>query len=103
MLRVYPVTPAQRKRFLALLPSLQAELPGVRVVETSLPTEVTLWRARTTRTTGCGAAVDRHRDTGIALQLVAYPVEQGDAKSIQVVSRSSIQIPRSSPTPKVVA
>ncbi len=86
LLRVYPVTPAQRKRFLALLPSLQAELPGVRVVETSLPTEVTLW-ARPAQHERLAAVLQSiaDRDTGIALQLVAYPVEQGDVKSIQTV------------------
>ena len=85
-LRVYPVTPAQRKRFLALLPSLQAELPGVRLVETSLPTELTLW-ARPAQHERLATVLQSiaDRDTATALQLVAYPVEQGDVKSIQTV------------------
>ena len=85
-LQVYAVTPSQRKRFLAILPSLQNELPGIRLVETSLPTELTIW-ARPAQHERLNEVLQSLRDVEStpSLQLVAYPVEQGDPTSIQTV------------------
>jgi len=40
---VYPVTQAQRKRFLAVLSSLSSQLSGIRVVEDAEPGELSIW------------------------------------------------------------
>ncbi len=85
-LQVYPTSPSQRKRFLAILPSLQNELPGIRLIETSVPTELTIW-ARPAQHQRLAELLNSLADgdnTG-ALQLVAYPVEQGDPESILAV------------------
>lgn len=40
---VYPVTPAQRKRFEAVLSKLSAEIPGIQVLPETEPGELAIW------------------------------------------------------------
>ncbi len=42
-LKVYPVTPTQRKRFEAVLDSLITQLPGIKVVADAVPGELSVW------------------------------------------------------------
>ena len=42
-LAVYPVTAAQKKRFEAVLPSLQTEMPGLQVLSDADPGSLTIW------------------------------------------------------------
>jgi len=42
-LAVYPVTAAQRKRFEAVLPSLQSEMPGLQLLSDDDPGSLTVW------------------------------------------------------------
>lgn len=40
---VYPVSPAQRTRFQAILASISAELPGIQVITDAVPGELAVW------------------------------------------------------------
>ena len=40
---VYPVTPSQRRRFEALLPTLTEDLPGVQIIPDGKPGELAVW------------------------------------------------------------
>jgi len=42
-LEIYPVTPAQRTRFQAILDTVQSELPGMRVITDAEPGELAIW------------------------------------------------------------
>ncbi|HUT95740.1 MAG TPA: hypothetical protein VMY37_40165, partial [Thermoguttaceae bacterium] len=42
-LAVYPVTPSQRKRFEALLPTLAEDLPGAQIIPDGKPGELAVW------------------------------------------------------------
>ncbi len=42
-LEIYSVTPAQRKRFMAIYTTIQAEIPGIQVVTDAEPGELSIW------------------------------------------------------------
>ncbi len=43
VLEIYPVTPAQRKRFQAVMGSITGDLPGIRIITDAEPGELAVW------------------------------------------------------------
>jgi len=86
-LAVYPVTPSQRKRFEALLPTLTEELPGAQIIPDGKPGELAVWAKPTQHLviaeiiqeiTG-GAARDGQFRLGV------YTIKSADPQSVLTV------------------
>jgi hypothetical protein len=83
-LAVYPVTAAQKKRFEAVLPTLQTEMPGLQVLADDDPGSLTVW-ARPSEQLKIGELVQQlERDVPQTeqLQLVTYTCAVADPTTI---------------------
>ena len=86
VLRIFPVTPTLKKRFQGLLPSLDDQLSGVRIIDDAQPSQVAVW-----------ATEDQHKqvqtlleslrtsDVGSEMELITYPLMTGDPESVQSI------------------
>ncbi len=83
-LMVYQVTPAQRKRFEAVMESMTDELPGLKVIADAEPGELAIW-ARPSQQITVGQLIDQlKRDVPAEekYQLVAYQIRSADPASV---------------------
>jgi len=87
VLEVYAVTPAQRKRFEAILESITSELPGLRVITDAEPGELSVWAKPAQHAVLAGMLEKLKRDVpdGEKYQLQSYTIKSGDAASAQTV------------------
>jgi type II secretory pathway component GspD/PulD (secretin) len=83
-LRVFAVTPTQRERFLALRPSLDQQLGSVRIIDPARPGELVAWGSDSqlslieSMLTSLRSVANEQ-----PLQLVSYPLSEGDPASIE--------------------
>jgi type II secretory pathway component GspD/PulD (secretin) len=85
----YAVTAAQRKRFEAVLPSVRAELPDIRVITDAEPGELSIW-AKPTQHEVIGRIIEQLKRDVPAEQkyrLVAYQITLADPANVLVVMR----------------
>jgi type II secretory pathway component GspD/PulD (secretin) len=82
-LRVFAVSPTQRSRFVAVKPSLD-KLSSVRVLEESRPHELVVWGSDE-QLRQIEALLPTLQAADTAMQLVTYPITQGDPASVQNV------------------
>lgn len=85
-LKIYAVTPTQRQRFDALLPSLEEPLKSVKIIDESRPRELAVW-----------GTAEQHAelekllpslitdDSPTPLQFVSYGIKEGEPQAIQAV------------------
>ena len=86
-LSVYPVTPAQRVRFLTVLPSVRTDLPEIRVITDGEPNELAIWAKPSQHELLKGIFEELVREVPVTekYQLVAYPLKVADATSASTV------------------
>ncbi len=85
-LRVFAVTPTQRARFQAILPSMKDQLGSVRVLDEARPRELVVWgTAEQLEKINELLPTLQVNDTEAAQQLVVYPIVDGDPEAIQKV------------------
>jgi len=86
-LELYPVTPAQRKRFQAVLDSLSGELPGIRVITDAEPGELAVWAKPLQHALIADIIEKLKRDVpeDQKYQLVAYPIQHAAPQSVLTV------------------
>lgn len=89
-LEVYPVTPAQRKRFEAIIGSVQNELPGIRVITDAEPGELAIWAKPRQHETLADLIAKLKRETPAdeKHQFVAYQIQFADAANTLAVMQS---------------
>ena len=89
-LEIYPVTPAQRKRFQSILDSVQTELPGIRVITDAEPGELAIWAKPSQHTTLAEMIAKLKRETSATdkYELIAYPLRHADAANTLTVMES---------------
>lgn len=78
---VYTVTPAQRIRFQAVLPSLKTDLPDIRVVTEGDPNELAIWAKPSQHEMLKGVFAELEKEAPVAekYRLVSYPLKATDA------------------------
>jgi len=83
-LEVYPVTPAQRKRFEAVLTSLTSQLPGIKVITDAQPGELAIWAKPQQHEVLKGILDELKRDVPPEerYQLGSYPIVSADPQSV---------------------
>ncbi len=83
-LEFYPVTPAQRKRFQAVLDSLTAQLPGMKVIVDAQPGELAIWAKPQQHDVLKDILDELKKDVAEAAQyqLVGYPIRSADPPSV---------------------
>ncbi|REK11456.1 MAG: hypothetical protein DWQ37_14330 [Planctomycetota bacterium] len=79
---LYPVTPAQRKRFQAVLAELPNELPGVKVVTDAEPGELAIWANHEQHEVIAGIVEQLKKEQGEPFKLVAYTLQVADPTSV---------------------
>ncbi|MEX2286627.1 MAG: secretin N-terminal domain-containing protein [Planctomycetaceae bacterium] len=86
-LEIYPVTPAQRKRFQAIVDSVTAELPGIRVIADAEPGELSIWAKPSQHAVLAGILDRLKRDVTAAekFELAAYPIKASDPSSAMTI------------------
>ncbi|WP_373650946.1 MULTISPECIES: secretin N-terminal domain-containing protein [unclassified Schlesneria] len=86
-LSVYPVTPAQRVRFLAVMPTLRGDLPDIRVVTDGEPNELAIWAKPSQHELLKGIFDELVRETPVTekYQLVSYPLKAADPNTASTV------------------
>lgn len=85
-LRVFAVTPTQRARFQAVLPSMKDQLGSVRVLDESRPRELVVWgTAEQLEKINELLPTLQLNDSEASQQLVVYPIVEGDPVAIQKV------------------
>jgi len=86
-LTVYSVTPAQRTRFQAVLPSLNNDLPDIRVVADGGPNELAIWAKPSQHTILSGVLDELKREAPAneKNQLVSYPLKFADPTTASTV------------------
>ncbi|MBN2476468.1 MAG: hypothetical protein JXB62_17775 [Pirellulales bacterium] len=84
---VYPVSGAQRKRFLAVLDSLSSRLPGIRIVEDAEPGELSIWAKPQQHEVMTEILDEFKRDVpeDQQYQLATYPIVSADPESVMSV------------------
>lgn len=89
-LEVYPVTPAERKRFNAVLDAVTAELPGIRVISDAEPGELSIWAKPSQHETIRQLLAQLKHDVAAdeKYQVVVYPIHAADPASVQTVLQS---------------
>ena len=89
-LSVYPVTPAQRARFQAVLPSLRADLPDIRVITEGDPDELAIWAKPSQHELLKGVFEELIREVPVTekYRLVAYPLKWADATAASTALQS---------------
>lgn len=82
-LEIYAVTPAQRKRFMGIYDSVQAELPGIRVITDAEPGELAIWAKPSQHVVLAEIVKKVAQENGAkkGYKLVAYPVTSSDPNS----------------------
>ncbi|HID22072.1 MAG TPA: hypothetical protein EYP14_06685, partial [Planctomycetaceae bacterium] len=84
---VYPLTPAQRKRFDAIFSSVSSELPGIKLIPDDQPGSVSIW-AKPSQHKVIAEIIQQLQtelpETNL-LQLVAYPLKVAEPKSVQEI------------------
>ena len=86
-LKVYSVTPSQRRRFDAVMPNVTGELPGIKVIADAAPGELSIW-AKPSQHATLSAIIDelkREVPPEQKFQLVAYPIKSTDVDSVLAV------------------
>ncbi len=83
-LAVYSVTPAQRRRFEALLPTLSDELPDVQILGEGEPGELAVWATPTQHLLiqGIIDQIKQGAPDEAGNRLVAYPIKSADPQSV---------------------
>ncbi len=86
----YPVTPAQRARFQAVVPTIQTELPGIQVINDAAPGELSIW-AKPAQHEVIKQIVDELKKEVLASEkyaLVAYPLKAADPTAVLTTMQS---------------
>ncbi|MHB8899436.1 MAG: hypothetical protein ACYC6Y_11865, partial [Thermoguttaceae bacterium] len=86
-LAVYPVTPQQQTRFQAILASVQAELPSVKVIAESTPGQLSIWARPSEHEVLAQILEELRQDLPPEqkYQLVAYSLKTADPTSVTTV------------------
>ncbi len=86
-LAVYSVTAEQQKRFQTILASVQAELPGVKVIPDSTPGQLSIWAKPSEHEVLAGILDELSQDLPPEdkFQLVAYPLKATEPSSAMKV------------------
>ncbi len=84
---VYPVTPAQRTRFEAVMSTLTTELPGIKVVTDAEPGELAVWAKPSQHKIVAEIIDELKRDVPKEqkYQLTAYTIKTADLDSVRTV------------------
>ncbi|MFV1965376.1 MAG: secretin N-terminal domain-containing protein [Pirellulaceae bacterium] len=83
-LTIYTVTPAQKKRFLAILASVTTELPGIQVITEDKPGELSVWAKPQQHTVISQILEQLNRDIPEQdrYQLFVLPLAKGSAANV---------------------
>ncbi len=87
---IYPVTPAERKRFLAVINSLKAQAAGIQVIVDAEPGELAIWAKPQQHDMVAEILKELRRDVPPEerFQLVGYSVEGTDANNALSILQS---------------
>ncbi len=86
-MKIFEVTPEQRKRFTAIADGLTEQLPGLQVITSTDPRELTIWARPKQQDVVSGILEQLKRDVPPEQKpsLIVYPITKVDVASVQPV------------------